>query len=114
MRKFGAKHLMCTKIRRVTRVDLANAQIWCANRLEEFGAACRSVRPFPANARAAWSCAGLAHAWHRSCFIGADRFVRADFYLRPHPLRGGRAGTGQLDWAAAESAEFVNQEIGYE
>jgi hypothetical protein len=27
---------------------------------------------------------------------------------------GGRAGAGQLDWAAAESAEFVNQEIGYE
>jgi hypothetical protein len=29
-------------------------------------------------------------------------------------IEGGRAGTGQLDWAAAESAEFVNQEIGYE
>ncbi|MEM5286258.1 hypothetical protein ACFQ3P_16790 [Paraburkholderia sabiae] len=28
--------------------------------------------------------------------------------------RGGRIGAGQLDWAAAEPAEFVNQEIGYE
>jgi hypothetical protein len=25
-------------------------------------------------------------------------------------IEGGRAGTDQLDWAAAESAEFVNQE----
>jgi hypothetical protein len=25
-------------------------------------------------------------------------------------FEGGRAGTDQLDWAAAESAEFVNQE----
>ncbi|MEM5367663.1 hypothetical protein [Paraburkholderia azotifigens] len=28
--------------------------------------------------------------------------------------RGGRIEAGQLDWAAAEPAEFVNQEIGYE
>jgi hypothetical protein len=28
--------------------------------------------------------------------------------------RGGRVEAGQLDWAAAQPAEFVNQEIGYE
>ncbi|MHB9838551.1 hypothetical protein Q8F57_027355 [Paraburkholderia terrae] len=32
----------------------------------------------------------------------------------PSVSRGGRIEAGQLDWAAAEPAEFVNQEIGYE
>jgi hypothetical protein len=53
------------------------------------------------------------HRWHNICFIGADRFVPAEFSALRCRL-GGRAGMGQLDWAAAESAEFVNQEIGYE
>jgi hypothetical protein len=38
----------------------------------------------------------------------------AKFFCSLVAFEGGRAGTGQLDWAAAESAEFVNQEIGYE
>jgi 3',5'-cyclic AMP phosphodiesterase CpdA len=53
------------------------------------------------------------HRWHNTCFIGADRFVPAEFSALRRRT-GGRAGAGQLDWAAAESAEFVNQEIGYE
>jgi hypothetical protein len=32
------------------------------------------------------------------------------FFCSFSTIEGGRAGTGQLDWAAAESAEFVNQE----
>jgi hypothetical protein len=47
--------------------------------------------------------------WCRSNWPDASRSF-------PHlPVRrGGRIGAGQLDWAAAEPAEFVNQEIGYE
>jgi hypothetical protein len=54
--------------------------------------------------------------WHGSCFIGADQIgpmPAADFRGCRYP-RGGRIEAGQLDWAAAEPAEFVNQEIGYE
>jgi hypothetical protein len=93
---------------------LSDALIRCVAWRTDFTIACCSVRPFPANARAVRFCAGLAHTWHRSCFIGADRFMPAGFYVHPQRSRGGRAGMGQLDWAAAESAEFVNQEIGYE
>jgi len=60
-----------------------NALTRCVIRRKDFRAACASVRPFPANARAVWFCAGLAHTWHRSCFIGADRFVPAGFYVHP-------------------------------
>ncbi|MFM0036505.1 hypothetical protein [Paraburkholderia strydomiana] len=45
--------------------------------------------------------------WCRSIWPGK-------FFCSFVAFEGGRAGTGQLDWAAAESAEFVNQEIGYE
>jgi hypothetical protein len=48
----------------------------------------------------------LLHWFRSTCPTGSN--VRLD------ETRGGRAGTGQLDWAAAEPAEFVNQEIGYE
>ncbi|RZF28254.1 hypothetical protein EVC45_18210 [Paraburkholderia sp. UYCP14C] len=51
--------------------------------------------------------------WHTICFIGADRLVPEEFSAQRRRI-GGRSGTGQLDWAAAESADIVNQEIGYE
>jgi hypothetical protein len=76
-RELGANFRACTKIKKMNVADLANARIWCDAEPKVFRAACGAVRPFPANARVVWFCAGLAHTWHRSCFIGADRFVRA-------------------------------------
>jgi len=83
VRKDGANFIECTKIEMPVVAKQVNARIWCDIGSADFGAACRAVRRFPANARAVRYCAGLAHTWHRSCFIGADRFVQAIFYVRP-------------------------------
>jgi hypothetical protein len=110
MYNFGAFVKKCTKMEVIPMSVGINAQTWCFKNPEESCLARSAVRQFPANARTASHCAGLAHTWHRSCFIGADRFVLTRISVPSRRFRGGRAGTGQLDWAAAESAEFVNQE----
>jgi hypothetical protein len=114
MFKDGAYSYKCTKIETAKFLCMTDARKWCFLAEEDFDIARDPVRAFPAKTLAARICAGLAHRWHRSCFIGADRFVLTRISVSPRRFRGGRAGTGQLDWAAAESAEFVNQEIGYE
>jgi hypothetical protein len=109
----GALLTKCTKIRIAKAFLLTKALCWCACGLADFSVACRGGALIPREcARSkvlrrlgAWVAQKLLY-WFRSTYPARLSAIP--------PIEGGRAGTGQLDWAAAESAEFVNQEIGYE
>jgi hypothetical protein len=116
MRKHGAFYWSCTKMEAGAISKAVNARNRCKWAPARSFTKPREPRMPPAIVSAAKACAESAHPssevaqyllyWCRSIYPGGFFCLRCRI--------SGRAGMGQLDWAAAESAEFVNQEIGYE
>jgi hypothetical protein len=110
MRKDGAFSRECTKIEIKVSGASRRALVWCINRPANFTGCLPADAPIPrkrahstASRRFGAYVAQKLLYWCRSICPGK-------FFCSSRRFEGGRAGTGQLDWAAAESAEFVNQE----
>ncbi|MEZ0602343.1 hypothetical protein ACAX43_09375 [Paraburkholderia sp. IW21] len=78
MLNIGAYSQGCTKIKMFRVDDFANARMWCVTRLKDFGAGCRTVRSFPANARECGFAPGWRmHGTEAALLVPIDLFQRA-------------------------------------